>query len=292
MHDDEAIDVGYKTSAVAVIERPNTLPTLDLTAPGAIEAAVAKMEAMLEFKERILMVCIKRAKPTDIMGMGHGRDEMPYFSEAFCEQIASRLSDHAEIRLVSKELEHYDDGHYGYLAHYRIHIPGLGTTDGIGLATTKDQFLGVKTAKVWNNQTRKKEAKLDSAGNPITQAPSEVSRHNLLQHARTRAVGSALRKLLGLTSLTWEDLESMGFSREGSTRVAYDGKKAAASDAPPALVAKLKGFVTSKTFTWPQVSSISQELSLKGRALQMNKEDMTKLVAELTKRAAELERGE
>ncbi|MCK4302810.1 MAG: hypothetical protein KAY24_01075 [Candidatus Eisenbacteria sp.] len=287
------IDAEYsETKAVAVIERPSTLPMArDLTAPGAIEHALQQTGAMIEYKDRVIELCVKKARPSDIIGMGKGRDAAPYFAEAFCEQLLARIGG-GEIRILSKDYEDHGEGHYGYTVTVRIDIPGLGATEGLGMATTRDQFLGCVPAKKWNDKTRKKEPVYDSAGQPVmTRQADEVSRHNLLQHARTRAVGSALRKMLGLSGYTWDDLEAMGFSREGSSNVAYDKKQKPKSDAPAALVAQLRSFDKNKIFSWNQIGKIASEIGLPdSRALDLSKDDMQKLVNELNKRADEMEK--
>jgi len=279
----EPIDAEYtETKAVATVQ-PAALPPMlrDLSQPGALDRAVEQMEKLIEYKDRVMQLCVKRAKPGDICNL----NDKPHFTEQFCEQVMSRLGG-GTIQILEKSWEDHGDGHWGYCVTCRVTIDGLGTSDGIGMATTRDQFLGSVQAKVYDRDQRRKVAKTDAAGNPVlTREIDEVSRHNILQHARTRAVGKALRNILGLNSYTWEELEAWGFAREASTAVAYDGKGATKSTASGSK-ARLMDFINRKAFTWPQVSATQKELGLDGKAMELSEGDMAKLVDALAEKEA------
>ena len=256
--------------------------TLDLTAEGALEQAVLRMEKLVEYKDQVVKLCVRRAKPCDIIGMGYGKDEKPYFTESFCELLMSRIGG-GEIEILNKELEEFDDGNFGYTVHVKVTIHGLGTSDGIGMATSTDQFLGSVQKK-----DKSKNPMTDRAGNPVlTRKIDEVSRHNLLQHARTRAVGKALRNLLGLNSYSWADLRAMGLNQNASASVNYGNQS---NGAPDELTEKLRGFVKNKIFNWTQITEVQKDLNINDcRALELPAEDMKKLVTELDKRASEFQ---
>jgi hypothetical protein len=159
------------------------------------------------------------------------------------------------------------------------------------MATTRDQFLGSVPKTEWSDRERRKVAKLDRDGNPVlTRELDEVSRHNLLQHARTRAVGSALRKMLGLNNLTWEDLAQWGHNPDASASVSYgkgeDGGEAPTGDAK--LKAKLFDLVKRKATDWKQIGALQKELGLgAGKALELADADLARLIEEIEKKGAQ-----
>lgn len=272
----EPIEADFTERSVAVVQSA-ALPAmaLDLSQPGALQKALDRADAMVDFKDQMIARCVKRAKPLDIVSLG-GK---PYFTEAFCEQLMARIGG-GTIQILSKEWEPLDDGHFSCTVVVRVDMPGLGGSDGLGMATSKDSFLG---------ETR-------------SRTIDQVSRHNLLQHARTRAVGSALRKLLGLSSFSWDELKAWGFDQAKSSAVEY--KKGGSSKPAPKssgasssgsgeATGKTKGrivdFVNRKIFNFDQIGDVQKEIGLSDcRAMDLDEESMNKLADELVKREADL----
>jgi hypothetical protein len=268
-------------ASVALVAVP-TSGVVDLTRPGAIDGELARMAAMLEFKQKALALLVKRAKPTDITSQkGDKGQDHPWFSEAFLEQAAALMGGYT-MQITSKDFEQYDGGHFGYCVQVRVELRGIGVSDGIGLATSRDQFLGSVEKKVWSDEERKKVPLLDDNDQPVlTREVSEVSRHNLLQHARSRAVGKALRNILGIAGMTWAELETMGYHKDGSATVDY--AKNTRGSTPKSRVA---GHVSSKKFTWADVGTLQKSLGLgTGKALDLDDAGLTKLADALDAQA-------
>jgi hypothetical protein len=231
---------------------------VDMGSPGAVEYRLRCIEAMMDLKDKVLDLCIRKAKPADITDLG-GK---PYFTESFCEQILSRLGN-GSVQILSKEFDQQEDGHYGYTVQVRVEVSGLGTADGIGMATSNDSFLGVNNSR----------------------ALDKVSRHNLLQHARTRAVGKALRGLFGLEKFTWNELSEMGFVRNDSAKVDYK-KKAPAKDGGATAATKKILYSFINDGDWSDINKAQQDLGIKGKSVELSEDDMKRLIAELESRKA------
>ena len=226
--------------------------TMDMATPGAVEHRLKCITAMMDLKDKVLELCIRKAKPTDIMTLG-GK---PYFTESFCEQILSRLGN-GSVQIINKEYDKQEDGHYSYCVTVRVAVSGLGVADGIGMATSNDNFLGVNNGR----------------------ALDQVSRHNLLQHARTRAVGKALRGLFGLEKYTWEELAKLGFTKSSSPKVDYKKKAPSKSNATAATKKALYAFV--KDGDWSAINQAQDDLGIKGKAVELSEADMKKVVTHL-----------
>jgi hypothetical protein len=264
---------------------------IDLSSPEAIQRHVQQMSGMMEYKAEVIKIGVKRAKPEDIRSMA----KKPYFTEAFCEQLFAMLGG-GTVQLLKNDLTQEEDGNFSYCVIVRISHPILGSIDALGSASSRDQFLGSVQKKVWDDKLGKKVPLFDKDQNPVmTRTLDEVSEHNLQQHARTRAVGSGIRKLLGLMNYTWEELEDMGKNRNDSDETGFDGNDGKPSDETPADP-KLKAHLTDlvlnkKLFTWKEVGDYQKDLGLsKGKARELANDEMAKLVEALDKVAASREK--
>ena len=254
---------------------------IDLLSEEAIDLHIKKVEGMMTLKSRIIETAVKQAKPSDIRGMGKGSDEKPHFCAAFCEQIFAMLGG-GKTELLNADLRQEEDGNFSYCVLMRISHPVLGSIDCIGQASSRDQFLGSVPKKVWDDKLGKKVPVVDGKGDIVmTRTLDEVSEHNLQQHARTRAVGSGIRKILGIGNCTWAQLEAMGFDRNESSRTTFD-KKPSTSQKLQKLRSKLHDYVNKGTFTWAQIQRNQKDLGLgEGRAIDLAEDETEKLIRAL-----------
>lgn len=181
-----------QTLPAAVNHQPPAAPVSifgDLTTTEGLQRAIAAVENGMKLKRHVTQLAIASGPAESWIDM----DGSPYCTEAECERILAMIG--ASVTLLRKTLEPEEDGNYGVEVEVRLEHPLLGSWTGIGYAHTADAFLGTNSGK--------SRRKLD-----------DVSRHNIQQHAYTRAKGNLTRKLMGLSGYTWETLyQQFGFER-------------------------------------------------------------------------------
>jgi len=195
------IDAEYQTTVtLPAVTTTQSLPTPqppqapmsifgDITTPEGFQRAIQAVENGMKLKRHITQLAVATGQAESWIDM----DGQPYCTEAECERILAMIG--ASVSITRKEIEREDDGNYGVEVEVLLQHPLMGSWIGLGYAHTTDPFLGT------NNGTSRR--KLD-----------QVSRHNLQQHAYTRAKGNLVRKLMGLTGYSWETLyQQFGFKR-------------------------------------------------------------------------------
>ena len=258
---------------VVVMNPPvNGFSLTDLSTDAAMDAAVKHFENALKFKDRALALAVRTARAGAIVDMA-GK---PYFSESECERILSLLGG-GSVQILSVTREDGADGNYGIQVMARVAHPTLGTFDGLGFASTSDQFLGTAHGK---------------------RDVEDVSSHNLRQHAFTRAKGSAIRKMLSLTSMTWQELAAMGFERGKGGTVNYKKDETKAADKttkaparkpapkPPevpadvlALRKTIEDAVSSDSVSMQEIAELKKEFGFGEDERVMESVDVAKLTA-------------
>lgn len=207
-----------RVAAAAAADRLPAMPgaaPLSLASEADLMAAVSQFKNMMAYRAQ----CVKLAVMTATSEAITDFEGSPWFGEESIEAILALLG--AEIKLVSMKVIRDEDGsgHWGAEAIAEIRHPILGTMQGYGFAHSTDSFLGTNYDKPSRKTGRVK-------------ALAEVSQHNLRQHAFTRAKGKASRAMLGISGLTWEQVESLGFKRGKGGSVSF-AKIAARADEKP-----------------------------------------------------------
>lgn len=188
------IDAEYQTTTLPAVTQSQSLSVPappqapmsifgDITTPEGFQRAIQAVENGMKLRRHITQLAVATGQAESWIDM----DGSPYCTEAECERILAMIG--ASVTLLRKTLEPEDDGNYGVEVEVRLEHPLLGAWTGIGYAHTADPFLGTNSGR--------SRRKLD-----------EVSRHNIQQHAYTRAKGDLTRKLMGLSGYTWETLYS------------------------------------------------------------------------------------
>lgn len=204
------------------------LAAVDLSTEDGLQTALTIAGNALRLQEAILNMVVKMTTEDDWDDLG-GK---PALSEAACERMLSAIG--AEVKILSEHWEWDDEvydpaakqfrpdrkGHFGVRIHIQIRNPLFGTRDGIGMAHSSDQFLGTKGDE-------KARAIADGADPEKTKGRllGDVSRHNIYQHAFTRAKGNATRKAFGASGRKWETLRKVYGLGEGLGAKVEFGKK-------------------------------------------------------------------
>lgn len=200
---------------------------IDLSRPEGLEKALTLARSALTLQTEVLKMVVQLTTESDWDELG-GK---PALSAAACERTLSALG--ARVEIVDEVWEwdeHVWDpdaqqlvpnkkGDFGCKMRVRIEHPILGIRDGVGLAHSTDQFLGTKGGA--KAKAIEEGASPDIKGRLV----SEVSRHNIYQHAYTRAKAAATRKAIGASGRTWDSLRtSYGLAQGTGNRVDYGSK--------------------------------------------------------------------
>ena len=207
------------------------LAAVDLSTEDGLQTALTIAGNALRLQEAILNMVVKMTTEDDWDNLG-GK---PALSEAACERMLSAIG--AEVKILSETWEWdgevYDPaakqfrpdrkGHFGVRIHIQIRNPLFGTRDGIGMAHSSDQFLGTK-----GDEKAKAIAEGADPEKVKGRLIEDVSRHNIYQHAFTRAKGNATRKAFGASGRSWDVLRKTYGLGEGLGAKVEFGKKASA----------------------------------------------------------------
>ncbi|MBP9786047.1 MAG: hypothetical protein KBC72_00445 [Acinetobacter sp.] len=177
------------------------LITLPTTSPGS--DALDIIEKRHAIFERVLSVAVAATGVNDWKDMG-GK---PYLEASGCEKAARRFG--VSIYDVSVEREDLNDDNGRYYLYTVMGKASLGSEsiEAIGTCSSRDKFFGAKKQM------------------------QDVDIANIKKKAYTNFMGNAVRKLLGLNNMTWDQLAKFGIGKGGNvTKVNYD-KGASKADA-------------------------------------------------------------
>ena len=252
------------TRPIAVVEAPrNPVAEFDFHSDAGLDRAVEFTKRAIEYVNRVLRAALSTARSGSIID----QDGKPYFTKNECARLLRMLGG-ATTELVSSRIVRDEDGsgHWGNEVVARVSHPVLGSAEGMGFAHTTDKFLGTNYGTSRRTLDR-------------------VSRHNLRQHAFTRAKGAAIRELLDLSGRTWAELESLGLERGKGASVKYDkgtggkGKNTRAAKKDD-LGAELSALTKSGVTSWSELGSIAAKIGYTdGRLLDAPDEIKRKVLA-------------
>jgi len=164
----------------------------------AVRRAEARLEVAKKIKEISLSVTRKE----------HWSDHngTPYLEAAGCEAIAFlwgiRWSD------LKYEKVQFQDGHYMYKYYGKFTLGNI-TIEAIGSRSSRDDFFRVR----YKGDQR------------IELPPDQVDEGDVWKAAYTNLLQNGIKRILGIRSITWDDLEKVGIKRENVSKVAYKSRK-------------------------------------------------------------------
>jgi hypothetical protein len=165
-----------------------------------IERELAGIEKNIQLFNRIKVVALKLTKSSDWVDMGG-----PYLMDRGTENVAIGFGvDISEVRLALEWAEDNKGRYYTYVASGKAYSKKLGRyVEDMGVCSQRDKFFG------WDKSTR------------AWRAIEEVDMANIRRKAVTNLYNRLIKRVIGLMSVTWEDLTAAGIDRTKIARVEY-----------------------------------------------------------------------
>jgi hypothetical protein len=164
---------------------------------------IKQAEESVEAIKKIKLLALRVTTPHDWVDMG-GK---PYLAETGCMKIA-RLFGVSFTDLTVEEVKRTEGSTtvYRYIATCTARFNG-GSLEVEGAASSDDDFFSMRNGERL----------------PI----QDINLNNIRKKATTNAQSRALKKILGLGGLTWEDVRGAGVEKSATASVRYKGQKAA-----------------------------------------------------------------
>jgi len=171
----------------------------------------------------------------------------PYITEALCETIFQMIG--GGTITAKRPVVEADGEGIGAEVEVTVTHPLFGAVDAIGYYH---------------------ESEIDDDARSAISSKKYIVR----QRARTRAIGSALRKLLGLAQITWDELKAYGFNQDSAAGADFKAKGSGGSP----LKSRITAHIQAKHVTWGDISTLQKSLGLgTGKALDLDDASLTKL---------------
>lgn len=148
--------------------------------------------------ERVMAVAVSSTSFNDWVDQA-GK---PYLQASGAEKCARRFGVSVFDTSIEREDLSDDNGrYYLYTVTGKAQL-GNEMIEAIGTCSSRDKFFGTVRGEL--------------------KAIQDVDIANIKKKAYTNFLGNAVRKLLGLNNLTWDDLAKHGINRSGKASVSYD----------------------------------------------------------------------
>jgi len=175
-------------------------PQLDLRAPelGALDQIISQAEQGVELVKRLIKVAIKMTNEDDWVN----QDGRPYLTHSGAEKIARRFGVSWEnVRWWKDWSEDPKGKFYIYTFTGRFFLKTGDSIEAVGTCSQRDKFFSM------------------AHGEP--RPLSEIDETNIKKAAYANLVVNGITHLLGLRSLTWDQLKEAGLNIEKIARVEY-----------------------------------------------------------------------
>ena len=162
------------------------------------------------------------------------QSDRPYLQASGGEKIARLFG--ISWRIWEPEFQQLESGHFSYTYKGEFAL-GSATIEAVGTRSSKDPFFKkyAYSEKDENGHSEKTEL-----------PPSEIDKGDVKKAAYTNLIGNGITRLLGIRNLTYEDLQTVGITKEAITRFKYKkgGKEQAGKqgtgESPPMSEAQRK----------------------------------------------------
>ena len=194
--DKELIEV--PTAEVVVVQPGKRMPVTQKE----VDEVVRIAELQVDLRNRLLGVLVKTTSPKNWVDLGGN----PYLAKGGCEAFAATIGISYEILKPERRMSDDEVGaFYIYETIGTFIYRGVSIT-AMGMATSRDQFFA-KAHGEWRPQ-------------------SEINEANISKKAYTNCFNNGIKKSLGLSSLTWADLEAVGMNPNDIAAVQYGAEPA------------------------------------------------------------------
>jgi len=198
-------DMNGKVTGGEPVEEKLVNPEMSLiNVPGAglsIEREIAEIEKNVEFFNRVKIVALKLTKPTDWVDQGGSM----YLMDRGAENIAIAFG--VDISDVGVKMEWAEDPkgrYYSYVATGKAYSKKLGRyVEDIGVCSQRDRFFGMVGGKL-------KEIE-------------DVDAANIRRKAVTNLYSRLIKRVIGLSGVTADDLKAAGIDPGKIEKIKYQG---------------------------------------------------------------------
>lgn len=172
--------------------------------PAHGEAADIDVLAVIEKRNQMLSRILAYAIGATHAGQWTDQGGKPYPTAAAAEVMARRCAVKISNVQTNKVPSSDDKGHfYMYVATATASLPGgYDSIEAMGTCSSRDTFLGTETR----------------SGRPL----SEIDEGNILKAAYSNMLVNAITRLLGVRSLSWEQLRELGIDSSQVAKVSFD----------------------------------------------------------------------
>lgn len=171
---------------------PSLVPTG--LADDQLLAVAAAAERRIEAVNKIKKIALKVTNNRDWTDQGGN----PYLQVSGSEKVARLFG--ISWRLDEPIREDHDDGHFSYSFKGYFSM-GTAEIEVMGTRSSQDPFF--------------------RGSREQPKPPSEIDRNDVKKGAMTNCIGNGITRLLGIRSLTWEDLAESGISRDRLGKVNF-----------------------------------------------------------------------
>lgn len=185
-----------------------------VTSDKSVEMIIAEAEKRVEIMKRILGVAVKRTNQTDWID----QQGKPYLGASGCEKVAPLFGVKMESVINQREEREDDKGKYYIYTFQARFWWKAGDIEAIGTCSSRDKFFA------WDKSAE--------GGKGAYKPLHDVDETNIKKAAYSNLIVNGVTRVLGIRSLTWDDLAAFNITKEGVAKVEYN--KGATSD--PSLV--------------------------------------------------------
>jgi len=187
---DEGLEERVVTPEMALISFPER--------GASIEKDLAELEKNVEFFNKVKIIALKMTKAQDWVDMGN-----PYLMDRGAQNVAIAFG--VDITQEAPRMEWAEDAngrYYMFITSGRAHAKRLGRfIEDIGVCSQRDKFFGMSGGKLKEIQ--------------------DVDMANVIRKASTNLYNRLVKRVIGLSGVTWEDLAAAGIKREALAKVEY-----------------------------------------------------------------------
>jgi hypothetical protein len=174
----------------------------------SIEKELAEIEKNVAFFNKVKIIALKMTKPSDWVDLGGN----PYLMDRGAQNIAIAFG--VDITQEAPRMEWAEDAngrYYMFITSGRAHAKKLGRfIEDVGVCSQRDKFFGMSGGKLKEIQ--------------------DVDMANVIRKASTNLYNRLVKRVIGLSGVTWDDLGAAGIKRESLQKVEYKAGSQKSSD--------------------------------------------------------------
>lgn len=201
-------DQETKEESVELVDNENGVMTIPAPLPASIAERLKNLEDGLQFYQNASILALKMTKPSDWVDQGG----TPYLMEKGCQRVKAPFGISYTIEKPERMVFKDDKGEYSvFVVHGVCHSKTLDcTVETIGTCSTRDKFFGTVRGQLL--------------------PADEIDITVIMKKASTNCETRLIKKCVGLSNVTFDDLTEASLDISKITKVEYKkgAKKASA----------------------------------------------------------------